>query len=77
MFSSKSVIVTELKSSALTKTDNSNPYFQNSIVLARFVLFLSGIPKNTECNFAFGVFFVSVIFIINLDFMLVLQSFFL
>lgn len=30
------VIVTGLKSSALTKTDNSNPYFQNSIVLAWF-----------------------------------------
>ncbi len=29
MFSSKSVIVTEVKSSTLTKTDNSNPYFQN------------------------------------------------
>ncbi len=58
---SQFVIVTGLKSSTLTKTDNSNHYFQNSIVLARFVLFLSGIPKNAECNFAFGVFFVSVI----------------
>ena len=58
---SQFVIVTGLKSPALTKTDNSNPYFQNSIVLAWFVLFLPGIPKNVECNFAFGVFFVSVI----------------
>ena len=58
---SQFVIVTGLKSPALTKTDNFNPYFQNSIVLARFVLFLSCIPKNAERNFAFGVFFVSVI----------------
>ena len=42
---SQFVIDTGLKSPALTKTDNSNLYFQNSIVLARFVLFLSGIPK--------------------------------
>ena len=33
---SQFVIVTGLKSPALTKTDNSNPYFQNSIVLAWF-----------------------------------------
>ena len=32
---SQFVIVTELKSSTLTKMDNSNPYFQNSIVLAQ------------------------------------------
>ena len=31
---SQSEIVTELKSSTLTNTDNSNPYFQNSIVMA-------------------------------------------
>lgn len=30
---SQFVIVTELKSSALTKTDNSNPYFPQGIVL--------------------------------------------
>ena len=31
---SPSVIVTELKSSTLTKMDNSNPYFPQGIVLA-------------------------------------------
>ena len=29
----QSVIVTELKSSTLTKTDNSNPYFSQGIFL--------------------------------------------